>query len=47
MGYKVGQELILATPDERFTQVWLWIILLRAKYSDAGIYMCCQTQYAW
>ena len=30
VGYKVGQELILATPDEKFTQVRLWNILLRA-----------------
>ena len=43
MGYKVGQELILATPDEKFTQVQLWNILLRAKHPHAGIYMCCQT----
>ena len=43
VGYKVGQELILATPDEKFTQVRLWNILLR----DAGTCICCQTPYEW
>ena len=47
MGYKVGQELILATPDEKCTQVRLWNILLRAKISDAGTCICCQTSYGW
>ena len=42
MGYKVGQDLILATPDEKFSQVRLCTVC-----SGAGLYMCCQTLHAW
>ena len=43
MGYKVGQELILSTPDEKFTQVRLWNNLPRSKHRRSHLHVLSDT----